>query len=390
MAEGRRILVLGGTFSGVTASLVAALERQGHVVACRRPSLRPLGMLRMAHVLAMGTEAIADYGTTFFRYLRRTAAANRAYALAADRVINGLPAVDAVIQVGANHAPYWQLRRQGTLYTALTDHTNLLSKQLPDFGVRFHQSATKESWNDIERSNLLRHDHIFVMGSHVKRSMVVDYQVPADRVSVVGAGPNADVDIDRDGREKDYGGQQVLFVGLDPERKGLPALKAAFRKVRKAVPGSTLHIVGTKGADEANVIHHGEVRGARLRDLFYDAQLFVMPSLREPFGIAFIEAMWSRAVCIGPAIEAVPEIIEDGVTGRLVRPNDVDAIANSIIQLLGNPALLRTYADNAYERASRKWSWDRVATLITTELDRLRPGLPRMKGAPPPTPGEIR
>jgi glycosyltransferase involved in cell wall biosynthesis len=373
MADGRRILLLGGTFSGVTASLQAALERQGHVVVCHRPSLRPLGMLRPLHALAMAAEAIADYGTTFPRYLRRTAAANRAYASATGRVVHGMQGVDVVIQIGMNHASYWGSRRPGTLYATYTDHTNLLSKQLPDFGVPLPQREVKQSWNVIEKSNLLHQDHIFVMGSHVKQSMVDDYQVPPERISVVGAGPNAGVDIDRDRREKNYSGRNVLFVGLDPARKGLPALKEAFRKVRVVLPGSTLHVVGTTGTDEADIIHYGEVRGARLRDHFYDAQLFVMPSLREPFGIAFVEAMWSRAVCIGPSIEAVPEIIEHGVTGHLVKPNDVDAIATSIIQLLGNPQLLKTYADNAYEKAIRKWSWDKVAARIMTQLDRLDP-----------------
>lgn len=365
------MLLLGGTFSGVTASLQGALERQGYLVACKRPSLRTLGMLRPLHALAMGSEAISDYGTTFLRYLRRTAAANRAYAMASDRVVQDLPNVDIVIQIGANHAPYWNSRRPGTLYATYTDHTNLLSKRLPDFGMRFPQRAIKSSWNAIEKSNLLLQDHVFVMSSHVKQSMVEDYQVPPEHISVVGAGPNADVDIDRDGQQKDYSGQNVLFVGLDPDRKGLPALKAAFRRVRAGLPRAMLHVVGTTGADEDNIVHHGEVRGARLRDLFYSAQLFVMPSLREPFGIAFIEAMWSRAVCIGPSIEAVPEIVEHGVTGHLVTPNDVDAIAASIVQLLGNPALLKTYADNAYEKAARNWSWDRVAARIMSQFDRM-------------------
>ncbi len=373
MPERRRILLLGGAFSGVTASLQAALERQGHDVVCKRPSLRPLGVLRPVHAVAMGVEAFCDYGTTFLRYLRRTAAANRAYAIATDRVVDGMLGIDFVIQMGMNHAPYWHARRPGVLYATFTDHTNLLSKQLPDFGVPFPQREVRQSWNVIEKSNLLLQDHVFVMGSHVKQSMVEDYDVPPERISVVGAGPNAQVDIDRDRREKNYRGQRVLFVGLDPARKGLPALKEAFRKVRTVLPGSTLHVVGTTGTDEEGIIHHGEVRGARLRDLFYDAQLFVMPSLREPFGIAFIEAMWSRAVCVGPSIEAVPEIIEHGVTGHLVKPNDVDAIATSIIQLLGNPALLKTYADNAYEKAIRKWSWDKVATRMMTQLDRLDP-----------------
>jgi glycosyltransferase involved in cell wall biosynthesis len=328
-------------------------------------------MRRFAHLLAMGVEAIATYGTAFSRYHRRTAAANRAYAQANDIVLREYPQIDAVIQIGVNHAPYLREKRPGILYTAFTDHTNLLSKKLPDYGLHIPQRSVKPFWNDIERKNLLLLDHVFVMGSHVKQSMVDDYQVPADRISVVGGGPNVDVDIDRDKVQKNYRLKNVLFVGLDAERKGLPALKRAFREVRKTHADATLHIVGVSGTDEPNIVHHGKLRGSALQKLFYEAQIFAMPSLREPFGIAFLEAMWSRAVCIGTNVEAMPEIIQNGVTGYTIEPNDVSAIASAINQLFNNPEQLKTYADNAYSAAKLRWSWDVVVAKIQAQIERL-------------------
>ena len=223
-----KIALIGGGFSGSTASLFAALQRANCEVLHHTPSLRHTRM-RVVHVASMGVEAFVRHGLGFRRQMHRTAASNRAYARALDALVSKLDDVDSVLQIGVNYAAYWRERRVGLVYTAFTDHTNILSKRLPNYGLSFPEQSVSAAWNKIERRNLMLLDHVFVMGSHVKQSMLDDYGVPEERVTVVGAGPNVDVDIERDRVAKDYTGKNLLFVGLDSQRKGLPLLLKGFR-----------------------------------------------------------------------------------------------------------------------------------------------------------------
>jgi glycosyltransferase involved in cell wall biosynthesis len=118
------------------------------------------------------------------------------------------------------------------------------------------------------------------------------------------------------------------------------------------------------GEDEPGVRHHGRVFGEPLRNLFYDAQVFALPSVREPFGVVFLEAMWSKAVCIGTSIEAIPEIIKNGETGFLFEPNDHRRLAQLLISLFDSPEALERMAEQAYVIAKGHWRWDRVASAI--------------------------
>jgi glycosyltransferase involved in cell wall biosynthesis len=106
------------------------------------------------------------------------------------------------------------------------------------------------------------------------------------------------------------------------------------------------------------------LKGEPLKELFYDSQIFAMPSLREPFGIVFLEAMWSKAVCIGTSIEAIPEIIKDGETGYIVDPNDDGALAERISALFSHPEDLKDKAERGYAVAKSEWRWDLTAKKI--------------------------
>lgn len=360
-----KVLLLGGSFSGATGSLLNELRARGIQVRQVHPSLRGVRLLgipsRPLLVAAIYVEAFLTYGLRCNRYLKRTRASSWAFGLSSEQTIDAHD-VDLVIQIGANHAPYSTRKRPGIVHVVYTDHTNMLSKQLPSFGLHMPERYVSAAWNKIEGRNLALQDHVFVMGSQVRNSMIRDYGLPSTQVSVVGAGPNLDIDIERDGFRKDPHDKNVLFVGLKPERKGLPVLIRAMEQVRRSHPDATLNIVGVDGENSAGVIFHGKLRGEALKQHFYAAQIFAMPSLREPFGLVFLEAMWAKAVCVGTKIGAIPEIITDGMTGFVVEPNEVDGLAERIVHLLDNPELRNQFAERAYRQAQQRWSWSRVVT----------------------------
>ncbi len=177
----------------------------------------------------------------------------------------------------------------------------------------------------------------------------------------------------------------ILFVGFFSEDKAPEVLADAWLQLHKAGLRSSLVLVGanrsayhevdasiaerirTKAA-EAGVEHLvrfvGEV--ADVENYHRAADVFVMPSVREAFGMALIEAMASGTPVIATRIDGVTDVIvDDGKTGILVPPRDADRIAVAIRSLLDDPtgaaamgararaAVLRHYS---LEAGAGRWS----------------------------------
>jgi len=90
--------------------------------------------------------------------------------------------------------------------------------------------------------------------------------------------------------------------------------------------------------------------------------LFVSAARSEPFGLAIVEAMAAGLPIVAAASEGAVEILEDGVTGRLVPADDPPALAQAIADLLDNPAERSRLGNNARLAAREHYSLHRMAT----------------------------
>ena len=219
---------------------------------------------------------------------------------------------------------------------------------------------------------------IFAMSEYLRRSFIDDFDVPADRVAAVGEGINLDA-IPDPVDDKRYDSREILFVGVDFPRKGGWELLRAFRTVREAIPGATLHIVGPHSlaipADlEAGVVFHGYLSKndpadrARLDDLFRRSCLFVMPSLYEPFGIAPLEAMANQIPCLVTDGWALKEMVTPGRTGDLVACGSVEDLHEKLVALLRDPARLRAMGRAGRQTVVDRYTWDRVVDRLVREI----------------------
>lgn len=368
MRKQPKILVLSsGDFSGVRPALCSALRDAGCEVVDEEASLRKLP-LRPWHVLLMALHALIVYGRDFQRYIGRTYSAYAARSKACHAIATQTPGIDAVILLQVFAQPFWGKRLPGVRYAVYTDHANLMSKHLPDTGYDIPEKRIYARWNDLECELFRSMDRVFVMAKYVKPALIDLYGVDPGKIAVVGAGPGIGVDISAAGVRKDYTRRNLLFVGKAPGRKGLDTAIRALEHVRVHYPDTRLHVVGSHLPDGEGITCHGRIDIDRLKELFYDAQIFVFPAHREPLGLVLLEAMWSKAVCIGTTTGAMPELIQDGVTGHIVAPGDDQALADLICGLFDDPVRMQIMAEAGHQAARTYWSWNQVAQRILDDL----------------------
>src|SRR5208337_303703 len=93
----------------------------------------------------------------------------------------------------------------------------------------------------------------------------------------------------------------------------------------------------------------------RVSELLALADLFLMPSEMESFGLAALEAMACKVPSIATRVGGVPELITDGVTGLLFTVGDVEAMASGALSLLGDPPRLQAMRDAARKDAQKRF-----------------------------------
>ncbi|MFX0074660.1 MAG: glycosyltransferase family 4 protein [Candidatus Hermodarchaeota archaeon] len=94
---------------------------------------------------------------------------------------------------------------------------------------------------------------------------------------------------------------------------------------------------------------------------FNEAEIFLMPSRSDAYGIAFLEAWASSKPVIGANIGATPEVIRDNVDGFLVGFDDPIDIANKVVILLKKKRLRKALGSKGKEKVERNLSWDNIA-----------------------------
>jgi starch synthase len=182
----------------------------------------------------------------------------------------------------------------------------------------------------------------------------------------------------------------VVFVGRITRQKGLPYLLRAaatlppeVQLVLCAGAPDTPEILKEvqEGVSELQKTRHGVVWIERLLDqpelaaVLTSATTFVCPSIYEPLGIVNLEAMACGVPVVGTATGGIPEVVDDGVTGRLVPivqaqdgtgiPLDpqqfVTDLARTLTEVVSDPARAKMMGSEGRARAERDFSWDSVS-----------------------------
>ncbi len=192
--------------------------------------------------------------------------------------------------------------------------------------------------------------HLLPWSRWTRDSLIADYGVAPEQITVVP--PGVDIARWRPGQRSESTVLRILFVGGDFYRKGGATLLQAFRTLPRGT--AELHLVTrSQIAQEegVRVYHAMQPNTPELVALYQSADLFVLPTEAEAFGIAAAEAAAAGLPGIVTAVGGLTDIVIDGETGFLVPSGDVSVLAARLQHLLKNPLRCRDIGHAARSHA---------------------------------------
>jgi glycosyltransferase involved in cell wall biosynthesis len=229
-------------------------------------------------------------------------------------------------------------------------------------------------------------DLVFTLSEHSKHDISRAYRVPRAKIAVTYAGVDSSFTAtNRSHPRKDDAPFVLMYCGRlngPREQKGIDVLLRSLPMVIRH-QNVVLNIVGTGPrldqyralAEQLSIQAHvrflGFVEHDEMPAQYTQADLFVLPSRRESFGLVLAEAMACGLPVVATTAGAIPEVVEHGVTGLLVPPGDPEALAGAINSLLRDPLKMKTMGTNARRRVKKQFTWEEAAQAITKGYQRV-------------------
>ena len=264
----------------------------------------------------------------------------------------------------------------------LTDRNRLLAAVHHPLALESGLTAERaESLRRSERAALASAHGVIVTSAATARLVISDYDVPAERVTVARPGndrapPAQNRSVRRDAVV------QLLSVGAVVPRKGFDVLIAALANLtdlpwRLTIAGDLTRDRNTAVQLKADIAHRGlgervvtpgAVSLERLAALYAEADVFVLASHFEGYGMAYAEAVAHGLPVIGSNAGAIPETVPPDA-GLLVPPGNVAALAQALHSVITDSDLRQRLARAAHAAAPRFSTWRQSAEIFARALE---------------------
>ncbi len=222
-------------------------------------------------------------------------------------------------------------------------------------------------------------DRVITISRHSAMDITDLYDVPKERIAVIYCGIGDEFFSETDQAlikkvRRQYGlenREYILFIGGPDPRKNVVTLLKAYSTLSEIHLRTDLVLVGSmqrrseeiykvirENGLEHNVMMVGDITQGALRVLYSQAAVFVFPSLYEGFGMPVLEAMACGAPVIASNTTSIPEVAGDAAV--LIKPTDVEVLANSIKCILKYPETSEVMKSKGFVRA-KLFSWETAA-----------------------------
>ena len=236
-----------------------------------------------------------------------------------------------------------------------------------------HDAVTVATFTASERAAMAQARHIIVTGGHTAGIVARDFGMPAERITVALPGTERA----RRARGSGRAAPHLIAVGSVIPRKAYDVLVKAMARLAHLpwtldIIGATVHAPDTV-VDVENLIQAlhlenrirltGPMDAAGLDQAYDSADLFVMSSLYEGYGMVIAEAMARGLPIVASTGGAAGDTLADEA-GLKVPPGAVEALANSIHRMLSNPSDRKRFSDGSWAAGQKLPTWIETAQTI--------------------------
>ncbi len=342
-----------------------ALAQRAEIAGVRDASLR--GAARLWNAALVFHPDIAMWKARFYHNVPAFRARSRG---AARWVASLQPPPDAVLQVGVLFDAAWG--EPGRPHFIYSDYTAALSARRQVRTRSPYSPRERRQWLALERRAYERAAHVFVRSDLVRASLVEDYALDPQKITVVGGGVNlpAMPFVPR----RAHPPRTLLFIGKEFYRKGGDVLLMAFARLREQIPDVRLLMMTNLPAEARSLpLERVEIiqptwERERVLELYRRADLFVLPSRLETWGDVLLEAMAFGLPCVGVEGDAASEIIIPDETGFVAPQMRPGALAAALCRLCTDADLALRMGQAARRRVEQHFTWERVAARMEPHL----------------------
>jgi glycogen(starch) synthase len=296
-----------------------------------------------------------------------------------DRYAQNVAKLAEVKEFDVIHAHDWLTFKAGMMTKHVTGKPLIVHVHATQFDQSAGGRGNPEA-REIEYQAFTLADQIFAVSQYTKNIIVREYGVPEEKIHVVHNSMEVGNDIDESYNLHQYleamrnnGYKVVVNIGRMTIQKGLTHLLEAAQKVVSIDPKVLFLIAGGGEQQEelirlaahykisANVIFESWVSGKKLRDSYRIGDIFIMPSVSEPFGLTALEAIGFGTPVIVSKQSGVGEVLQNCFK---VDFWDTDQMADMILALAENDSLAHTMWLNSYHEYKAQ-SWAKAAQKMT-------------------------
>lgn len=231
---------------------------------------------------------------------------------------------------------------------------------------------------DFEKRQSERCSGIFCFSRWMRDSIVNDYGIDEQKVTVVGHGyclPEYE-DFDKTRFEQPV----ILFVVTNWKKKGGDIVLKAFQLVKEQLPEVQLHIVGripeglSEPIGQKDVVYHGFLNKnkpeelEKLIGLYKKAAVFVLPSVYDPMPNITLEANYLKTPVVASNVCGIPEQVMDGETGFVIPDADPEKYAEKMLLLLNDQSLRHQMGIAGRRFVEEHFSWQAVTRKMVGKM----------------------